>query len=266
MKVLIIGSGNMGKTYARSFLASRFIQARDLYILDKSREQAASVTEIPDANIYLEAGTFIGLCDIIILAVKPQDFPGLAQQVKGFINPGQLVLSIMAGIKMKTISELLGVEKVVRSMPNLPAQVGMGMTVFTSAPDIDKKELFITQNLINTTGKSIYVEDEGMLDAATAVSGSGPAYVYYFMDAMINAAIRMGFTQSQAELLVNQTFMGAVHLHNQSELTCADWIARVASKGGTTEAAIKVFNSHALSNNIQSGLDAALNRAKELGK
>ena len=139
------------------------------------------------------------------------------------------------------------------------------MTVFTSSTDIDKKELFIMQNLINTTGKSVYVEDENKIDAATAMSGSGPAYVYYFMEAMIQAGVKMGFSLSQAELLVNQTFMGAVHLHNQSDLTCEEWIARVASKGGTTEAALKVLTENTVEPNIEAALFAAFNRAKELG-
>ncbi|MES2621900.1 MAG: pyrroline-5-carboxylate reductase dimerization domain-containing protein [Bacteroidota bacterium] len=212
MKVLIIGSGNMGKTYARSFLTSRFIAAKDLFVLDKNRDNTSSLHEIP------------------------------------------------------AIRQLTKALKIVRCMPNLPAQIGMSMTVFTSSPEIDKKELFIVQNLINTTGKSVYVEDENMIDAATAISGSGPAYVYYFMEAMIQAGVKMGFTLAQAELLVNQTFMGAVHLHNQSELTCGEWIDRVASKGGTTEAALKVFKENIVGEKIDTALGAALNRAKELGK
>jgi pyrroline-5-carboxylate reductase len=109
------------------------------------------------------------------------------------------------------------------------------------------------------------VEDENMIDAATAISGSGPAYVYYFMEAMIQAGIKMGFSLSQAELLVNQTFMGAVHLHNQNELTCHEWIERVASRGGTTESALTIFNQFAVNDNIEAGLVAAFERAKELG-
>ena len=151
-------------------------------------------------------------------------------------------------------------------MPNLPSQIGMGMTVFTASNELDKKDLFIIQNLINTTGKSVYVENESLVDAATAISGSGPAYVFYFMSAMIQSAIKMGFNQSEAELLVNQTFMGAVHLHNQSQLSCADWIERVASKGGTTEAALHVMKKENVVEEIEHALDAAFIRAKELGK
>ena len=207
----------------------------------------------------------ISQADIIILSVKPQDFPVVGKQIAPYVQQEQLILSIMAGIKISSIYEAIGATKIVRAMPNLPAQIGMGMTVFTSSTDIDKKELFIMLNLINTTGKSVYVEDESKIDAATAISGSGPAYVYYFMEAMIQAGVKMGFSLSQAELLVNQTFMGAVHLHNQSDLTCEEWITRVASKGGTTEAALKVLTENTVEPNIEAALFAAFNRAKELG-
>ena len=255
----------MGKTYARSFLASRFITEKNLYVLDKSREQIAGLTEVSSGNVFDQPGPFITESDVVILAVKPQDFPALAEQIKPYLHAGQLLLSIMAGIRINTIIQLLGIGRVVRCMPNLPAQIGMGMTVFTSSPDIDKKELFTVQNLINTTGKSVYVEDENMIDAATAISGSGPAYVYYFMESMIQAGVKMGFSLAEAELLVNQTFMGAVHLHNQNEFTCNEWIKKVASRGGTTEAAIKIFDEFDLDDKIGKGLDAAFERAKELG-
>ena len=266
MKVLIIGFGNMGRTYARGFLSSRFVSPQDLYILDKVSQQAeAAVINIPEDHIHYEPGDYITDADIIILAVKPQDFPPLAAGIRPFIRPHQVILSVMAGVRVASIIESTGADKVVRCMPNLPAQVGMGMTVFTATPHMDMKELFIVQNLINTTGKSLHVEDESLIDAATAISGSGPAYVYYFMEAMIQTGVKMGFTLSQAELLVNQTFMGAVHLHNQNELTCEEWIKKVASRGGTTEAAIKVFNEHSVKGKIEAGLVAAFDRAKELG-
>lgn len=267
MRVLIAGYGNMGKTYAHSFISSRFIQPTDLYVLDHKRPaDSDNLKGLITGNIHTTPGAYISTCDIVLLAVKPQDFALLANQIRPYIKAEQILFSMMAGITISAITEQLNNSKVVRAMPNLPAQIGMGMTVFTSSPEIDKKELFIMQNLINTTGKSVYVESESMIDAATAVSGSGPAYVYYFMQAMIDAGVQMGFTPAQAELLVNQTFMGAVHLHNQSDYTCNEWIQKVASKGGTTEAALKVFSSNNLDNSIGLGLNAALIRAKQLGK
>ncbi len=151
-------------------------------------------------------------------------------------------------------------------MPNIPTQIGLGMTVFCASPHVDRKELFIIQNLINTTGKSIYIDKEEMLNATTAVSGSGPAYVFYFMNAMIQAAIELGFSKSEAEFLVSQTFIGAVQLQNRSNLSHEEWINKVASKKGTTEAALSVFDENNLLESIKNGIFAANNRAIELGK
>ena len=130
---------------------------------------------------------------------------------------------------------------------------------------MDRKELFIVQNLINTTGKSVYVEKEELLNAATAISGSGPAYVFYFMNAMIQAAVELGFNESEAELLVNQTFMGSVAIQNSYSLSNEEWIKKVASKGGTTESALRIFHDTRLQEAIVKAIHSANNRAIELG-
>ncbi|MCC6411557.1 MAG: pyrroline-5-carboxylate reductase, partial [Saprospiraceae bacterium] len=148
----------------------------------------------------------------------------------------------------------------------LPAQIGSGVTAFTSTDQVTRIELVTVQNLLNATGKTLYVEKEHSIDAATAISGSGPAYVYYFMNAMIDAAKNMGFSPSEAELLVSQTFSGAVDLYHNADLSCESWISRVASKGGTTEAALRVFSQKALHEAIVEGAQAALQRATELGR
>lgn len=266
MKILIIGVGNMGATYLRCLLSSHFTQAENLFLLDSKPSLLNDFKGVRAENILTVPNQNISEADIILLAVKPQDFIELSKTIQPYLHKEQIVLSIMAGVTISSIAELLGSDKVVRAMPNLPAQVGMGMTVFTSSNSLDKKELFIIQNLLNTTGKTIYVEDESMIDAATAVSGSGPAYVFYFMNAMIEKAIAFGFSKAEAELMVNQTFMGAVHLQSRNDASCEEWIARVASKGGTTEAALNIFNSTQLNRDIADGLQAAKDRAVELGK
>ena len=161
---------------------------------------------------------------------------------------------------------VLETNKVIRAMPNLPAQVGMGMTVFTSSDEVTRIELVMVQNLINTTGKSIYVNNESAIDASTAISGSGPAYVFYFMQAVIDSALKLGFTAPQAELLVSQTFKGAIDLYRKTNEDCATWIHKVSSKGGTTEAAIKSFTDDMIDKKIAYGIEEAYNRAIELGK
>ena len=167
---------------------------------------------------------------------------------------------------MSTISKGLNAAKVIRAMPNLPAQIGAGMTVYTSSEEVTRIELVTVQNLLSASGKTIYVEREEMLNAATAVSGSGPAYVFYFMQSLIEAAKEMGFTQSEAELMTHQTFKGAVDLFNKYDFTCEEWIKKVSSKGGTTEAAIKGFDAKVVSKGFKEGVQAALLRAEELSR
>ena len=266
MNILIAGVGNMGTTYAKSLLASHFATTAEMQILIRSDAGRNRLPEIPDENVFRTAGDFITQADILIVSVKPQDFQTLAPQLRPFLQPEQIVLSIMAGVSLNSLHHSLGIPKLVRAMPNLPSQIGMGMTVFSCSPDLDRKELFILQNLLNTTGKSMYVDDEKLIDSATAVSGSGPAYVYYFMNAMIKAGTELGFTPAQAELLVHQTFMGSVHLQNQHNLSCEDLMKRVASKGGTTEAAFRIFNETGIDPNIKEGMFNAFRRSQELGK
>ena len=266
MKILVIGGGNMGMTYAQSFLRSQITSKKDMMILEKSPKKAEELTKKDIGTIYGTPEECINKADLIILAVKPQDINVLFNSLKPLVDEQQVFVSIMAGVTIDTICRGLGVKKVIRAMPNLPAQVGMGMTAFTSTDTVTRIELVIVQNLLNTTGKTVYVEGEQFIDATTAISGSGPAYVYYFMDAMITAAKQLGFSNSQAELLVSQTFKGAVDLYNKSDLSCEEWIAKVSSKGGTTEAAINSYRDNKVHKDIIDGAKAAFNRAVELGK
>ncbi len=266
MQILIIGGGNMGSTYAQSFVRSHITSKQNMMILEKSPEKAIELTTKDIGTVFGKPDDCIPAADLIILAVKPQDAPNLFGLIRPFVNAQQVVLSIMAGVTIETISLGLGLKKIVRAMPNLPAQIGMGMTTFTATDDVTRLELVMVQNLLNTSGKTLYVENERAIDATTAISGSGPAYVYYFMQAMMQAAREMGFSESQSELLVNQTFSGALDLYSKSNLSCEEWIARVASKGGTTEAALLSFSENELNKHIIDGATAAFNRAVELGK
>jgi pyrroline-5-carboxylate reductase len=266
MQILIIGAGNMGNTYAQSFLLSQSITKDDLLILERAPEKVDALQANGYQHVIYEPDERVSAVHLVILAVKPQDVAGLLQSIAPFLHEQQVVLSVMAGVRIAFLQAHLPTMKIVRAMPNLPAQIGMGMTAFTADASLTRSELFFVQNLLNTTGKSIFFEQEEQLDAVTAISGSGPAYVYFFMQSMIEAAQGMGFSYAQAELLVRQTFMGAVHLENRSSHTCSEWIQKVASKGGTTEAALQVFATQDLQNGIKQGLEAAHLRAIELGK
>ena len=264
MSILIIGGGNMGKTYAQSFLNSKLVKREDLFIYDKDKLKIDLINQFQIGTGVSILGDFVKQMDTIVLAVKPQDTKKLYPELKPLVNKDQLFLSIMAGIRIHDIQEALGVDKVVRAMPNLPAQIGMGMTVFSASDKVPKPSLTYIQNLLETTGHSIIVDKEEMLDAATAISGSGPAYVFYFLDALIQSAIEMGFSPSESYLLAEQTFLGSVNLFRRNNLTCHQWIEKVASRGGTTEAALEVFKENNVNNGIKEGIHKALIRAKEL--
>lgn len=266
MKILVIGGGNMGLTYAQSFLRSHITQKEDMMILEKSPEKAAQLAQLNIGSVYGDPKDCLSLADLIILAVKPQDAPTLFEVLRPLVEEQQVYLSIMAGVKISTIANGLSARKIIRAMPNLPAQIGMGMTAYTASDEVTRIELVMVQNLLNTTGKTIYVEQESAIDATTAISGSGPAYVFYFMDAMMQAARGMGFNASEAELLVSQTFRGTVDLYNKSNFSCEEWIAKVSSRGGTTEAAMRTYQDRLVHEDIVAGAQAALARAIELGE
>ena len=266
MNILIIGGGNMGATYARSFLRGQATAAATIRILEANPAKAAQLAAQGLGEVGSDAARLVPAADLVVLAVKPQDAPALFASLRPLVRGHQVVLSIMAGVTIATITEGLGMAKVVRAMPNLPAQVGKGMTAYTAGAEVTRLELATVQDLLATTGEHLYVAREGMLDAATAVSGSGPAYVFYFMRAMMARAQALGFTASEAELLVLQTFAGGIGLYQAGHLDCDEWIARVSSKGGTTEAAMRTFDAGDVSGAVERGLQAAFDRAVELGR
>jgi pyrroline-5-carboxylate reductase len=172
----------------------------------------------------------------------------------------------MAGITIEAIKKFTGLQKITRAMPNLPAQVGLGLTSYVASSDVSRIELLTIESLLNTTGKSIQVTSENFIDASTGISGSGPAYVFYFMQSMMEAALQMGFSKKEATVLVSQTFTGAIALFNQSNLSPKSWMERVASKGGTTQAALDSMDSNTVNELIKEAAFAAFTRAVELGK
>lgn len=266
MKILIVGGGNMGLTYARSLLHAHIVTEEHLMILEKSEEKARVIEKLEVGTVYGEAGEYIKDADLIILAVKPQDSEVLFGKIKSFIDHQQVVLSIMAGIPIDKISQSLGSKKIIRAMPNLPAQVGSGMTVYTSSEDVTRIELVMVQNILNSTGKTIYVDNEELIDASTAISGSGPAYVFFYIQSLIDSAQKLGFNKSEAELLAYTTFKGTINLFNKHNFSCEEWISKVASRGGTTEAALLSYKNNQVKEKLAEAYTAAFDRARQLSE
>ncbi|MDB5227472.1 MAG: pyrroline-5-carboxylate reductase [Bacteroidota bacterium] len=266
MNVLIIGGGNMGRSFAESFLNAKILTHRQLTVIEKDHAQILELNRMKLGQVYNEFGDFITDRDLIILAVKPQDAYSVYPKLKPFIREKHIVLTIMAGVRIKEVEQQLGTNKVIRSMPNLCCQVGLGVTGFMVSDTIPQKDTDFVRKLLETTGISIQLYDEDKLNAVTAVSGSGPAYIFYFMDAMIQKTMEYGFSLTEASKIVEQTFLGAVELYKVNDLSCKEWIDRVSSKGGTTEAALKHFSNTSVNINIQKGIDEALQRSRDLSK
>jgi pyrroline-5-carboxylate reductase len=185
--------------------------------------------------------------------------------MKPMLNDQQIFVSLMAGVTIQTIQEGLGIKKVVRTMPNLPAKVGKGVTSYTESKEVSRIELLTIRNLLDTTGESIRVQNEEFINKSTGISGSGPAYIFYFMQSMLEAAKKMGFSDNDSRILVSNTFEGAVQLFNESDLTPQTWMNRVASKGGTTRAALDSMEDNNVKELIKDAAFAAFDRAVELG-
>ncbi|MDX1652565.1 MAG: pyrroline-5-carboxylate reductase [Brumimicrobium sp.] len=266
MKVLVIGGGNMGITYSEGMSRSPLLNRRKLMIHDLNAETIARLKENPEFDVYEKIEDCLPVADIVFIAVKPYHSEELFKKIRGMVNQEQLFVSLMAGVKIATIQDQLGVSKVVRTMPNLPAKVGKGVTSFTESESVSRIELLMVRNLLDTTGESIHVETEDFIDKSTGISGSGPAYVFYFMQSMLEAAQKMGFSDNDSKVLVSHTFEGAVELFNQSDLSPVTWMNRVASKGGTTRAALDSMEDNNVKELIKEAAYAAFDRAVELGK
>ncbi|AXP79223.1 Pyrroline-5-carboxylate reductase [Mariniflexile rhizosphaerae] len=266
MKVLVIGAGNMGLTYAEGMSKSRLLKKKNIMVLDKSEEKLEELHQISHFDAFSELKDCVPQADIIFIAVKPYHAESVFKAIKPLVQPQQILVSIMAGVSITSIKEITGLNKIVRAMPNLPAQIGKGLTSYVISPEVSRIEMLTVESLLDTTGKSMRVSNENFIDASTGISGSGPAYVFYFMQSMMEAALQMGFSKNDSTVLVSQTFTGAVELFNQSNLSPNSWMEKVASKGGTTRAALDSMQDNNVNELIKEAAFAAFNRAVELGK
>ena len=235
----------------------------DIFITDHNADKLAQIKkEFSQVNLASDNAEAVAGADLIILAVKPQSFGELAAEISGKITDNAVVLSIMAGVKMEKISSALGAKKIVRAMPNLGARVGKSMTVW-HGQSLTAKDLKVIKTLFQSIGQELEVKSEDFIDKATAVSGSGPGFFYYIIDNWIKAAVNLGFSEAEAKLLIMTTVDGANEVM-KTDKNPGELVSQVASKGGTTEAGLRVLQTANLAALWQEVLRAAYNRASEL--
>jgi pyrroline-5-carboxylate reductase len=203
---------------------------------------------------------------MIVLAVKPQRLPKVLQELKGSLHQDQLVVSIIAGAKMQTISDELLHAAVVRTMPNTPAQIGEGVTAWTASPAVTEEQETQVRALLDALGKTVHVENERQIDMATALSATGPTYIFLVMEALIDAGVHMGFSRHVAEELVHQAMLGSVLFARESHKHPAELRNMVTSPGGTSAEAIYQMEKGSLRTVLSKAVWAAFQRAESLGQ
>ncbi|MCJ7425643.1 MAG: pyrroline-5-carboxylate reductase [Dehalococcoidales bacterium] len=266
MKIAFIGGGNMGEAMLAAVLARALAQPESISVSDVSHKRLEHLKKQYSVTVTPDNPEAISDKDIIILAVKPQNLAEVMAELKDNLNPAQLILSIIAGAKISTIFLGLTHNAVVRAMPNAPARVGEGMSVWTATSDVTDQQKQAAKSILGAMGRELYVDDEAYLDMATAISGSGPAYFFLMVEALVDAAIEIGLPREMAQELVLQTMLGSGKFIRQSGASPAELRRKVTSPGGTTAAALAQFEKGGFGGLVRRAVKAAYERAKELGK
>lgn len=268
LSIGFIGGGNMASALAAG-LVGRRVAPTQIHVVDINqaaqaawKERGVSVSGVADERL--------SACDVWVYAVKPQVMREVVAQTKRWLNDS-LIISIAAGIQLDVLAKWLGADnavwqRVVRCMPNTPALIGAGVSGLAGMPSLTESDRSLASELLGSVGDVVWVNDDAALDAVTALSGSGPAYVFLFLQALIDGAISLGLDAQQARSLALGTLSGATRLAAESTETPDVLRARVTSPGGTTAAALQVMLDHNLPGIIQTAMQQAAKRATELGQ
>ena len=265
MKITFLGGGNMANALIGGML-KQGMAATDIVVVDPGGDARARLAAAYGIACFESADALGGAGDLLVLAVKPQQMKEAVAPLGGKLG-NAVVISIAAGLDLPTLSRFLGGHrKIVRCMPNTPALIGAGITGLCSLPEVTDDERAAADRILSAVGSTVWIADEGKMDGVTALSGSGPAYVFLFIEAMQQAAADLGFPPEQGRQLAIATVQGAAALAAQSSDPAALLRERVTSKGGTTEAALRVMAEAGVKEGIIAGIKAAEARGRELGK
>lgn len=269
IKLAFIGGGNMASAISAGLIGKR-CAAQDILVIDPNQEVRERWQQ-QGAQSRAELTSALSQQRIWVFAVKPQQMKAVVQQCQPFIRPNTLVISVAAAIAAQDIAQWLGQpeqphNRVIRCMPNTPAFIGCGATGLMALEGVVPEDKNIAEMLFKTIGEYVWVKDDAAIDAVTALSGSGPAYVFLFLEALIQGGIDQGLTANQARKLAFATVSGATELAALSPLPLAQLRTNVTSEGGTTAAALAVLNQQQFSSTVQQAMAAAKQRAAELAQ
>lgn len=262
MRLAFIGGGNMARAIIGGLRAT--LPAQAFTVVEPLAAPREALARDFGVDVHERAGTALQTADVVVWAVKPQSFVDAAAACREHVGPA-LQLSVMAGIRSDAIVRATGTPRVVRAMPNTPALIGRGIAGLHARPEVDARGKAMAERVMAPTGQWIWFDDESKLDAVTAMSGSGPAYVFYVIEAMVAAGERIGLSATDARRLALVTLEGATALAMQSDEPVGVLRERVTSKGGTTHAALQVLGERGVREAFEEAIAAAHRRAKELG-
>ena len=269
--ITFIGGGNMGRALISGLLANGF-EPNQISVVEANATTALKLYEdfgVQGIGALEQIAFNFTKNNVVVMAIKPQDFnvvaKGLASKLKHASAPGPLILSIAAGIRLKDMSRWLDHTRCVRAMPNTPALIGKGITGLFADAAVSTSDRALAQTICTAVGQTVWVSDEKLMDAVTAVSGSGPAYVFAFLEAMQSAGEKLGLDAKTARQLAYATLEGAIQLAHNSDEHAGILRERVTSKGGTTAAALEVMKHHGWHEILEKAIDAASQRGKTMG-
>lgn len=264
-KIAFIGSGVMGEAMIKGLLAQGLTTAECLRASDPWAERLEYIRKTYNVETTADNAAAVRDAEIVVLSIKPQSLPKVGKDLHSKIHPDALVLSIIAGARISTLQNKLYHDRIVRAMPNTPGQLGKGMTVWTATDHVTARQLKQTEAILGAMGEQLQVDEEGFLDMATGLSGSGPGFVLLLIEAMIDAGVHMGFSRRDAEKMVLQTIDGTVALMRASGRHSAELKNQVTSPGGTTAAGLYELEKASIRAIINDAIFAAYRRSQELG-
>jgi len=265
-KIAVIGCGNMAGAMIGALLRKGELTPGQITASDPFQEQLDIISQKFSVGVTDNNSDAVNSADIVILSVKPQVLPAILKELKGKIPSGSLVFSIVAGMPISKIKKGLAHKTVIRSMPNTPAQISAGMTVWTASDAVTDEQRTDATVILEAMGTELYVEHEDTLNMATAVSGTGPTYVFLLAEALIDAAVHLGFSRRDARLIVLETLKGSVDFAQQSDLHLAQLRNMVTSPGGTSAEAIYQLEKGGLRTIVSKAVWAAYQKSQLLGK
>ncbi len=261
MTVAIVGGGVMGEAILAGALDRGVLEASDVTVVELIAERREELAARYGVATAAAPGDALTAAELVLLAVKPQEFRSLS----GRLASDALLMSIMAGVRIASLAEHFGHDRIVRAMPNTPATINAGMSVWAATDSVDEGQRETVRGLLGAIGQELFVNDEGKLDMATALSGSGPAYVFLFIEALIDAGVAIGLTAEEAEAMTMQTLAGSAAYAQVSDFPPATLRERVTSKGGTTAAGLAELDRGDFRALIEACVRAACERSRELG-